>query len=48
MLTAGLPIEWIIQQVGHTTPEMIRRVYGKWLNEDAADWRAVAEARLGL
>jgi len=48
MLTAGLPIEWIIQQVGHTTPEMIHRVCGKWLNEDGADWRAVAETRLGL
>jgi integrase len=35
MLTAGAPIPWIIKQVGHTSYEMIKKHYGKWINEDS-------------
>lgn len=47
MLTAGMPIEWISKQTG-TSPEMIRRRYGKWIDDDAGDMVALAETRLGL
>lgn len=47
MLTAGLPVEWISKQTG-TSPEMIRRRYGKWIDDDAQDMIALAEKRLGL
>jgi integrase len=48
MLTAGVPIDWIVHQVGHTSPEMIRRRYGKWINEDRQDMVRLAEKLLGL
>ncbi|MGK0376780.1 MAG: integrase [Patiriisocius sp.] len=35
MLTAGAPITWIIKQVGHMNYEMIKKHYGKWINEDS-------------
>ena len=35
MLTAGAPITWIIKQVGHMSYEMIKKYYGKWINEDS-------------
>ncbi len=47
MLTAGMDIEWISKQAG-TSTEMIRRRYGKWIDDDAADMVALAEKRLGL
>ncbi|MBD3610480.1 MAG: DUF3596 domain-containing protein [Gammaproteobacteria bacterium] len=47
MLTANMPIEWISKQTG-TSVEMIRRRYGKWIDEDAKDMVATAESRLGL
>lgn len=48
MLTASMPTDWIVPQVGHTTPEMIRRRYGKWVNEDRRDMVQLAEKLLGL
>lgn len=47
-LTADLPVKWIADQVGHTTPAMIYRRYGKWITSDAKDLRAMAEKRLGF
>lgn len=47
MLTIDMPIEWISKQTG-TSPEMIRRRYGKWIDDDAADQVAIAERRLSL
>jgi integrase len=47
-LTAGLPVKWIADQVGHTTPSMIYRRYGKWITADADDVRKLAESRLGF
>lgn len=35
MLTAGAPLTWIIKQVGHMNYEMIKKHYGKWINEDS-------------
>lgn len=47
MLTAGMPLEWISKQVG-TSPEMIRKRYGRWIEEDAGEMTALAERQLGL
>ncbi|MFI9652908.1 DUF3596 domain-containing protein [Guyparkeria sp. GHLCS8-2] len=47
-LTAGLPVTWIADQVGHSSPTMIYRNYGKWINDDAGDMRKLAEKALGL
>jgi integrase len=37
-LTAGLPLEWIRIQMGHTSTQMIEKHYGKWMNTDAPDY----------
>lgn len=47
MLTAGMPAEWIAKQAG-TSVAMIRKHYGKWIIDDAADMVGLAEGRLGL
>ncbi|WP_411684905.1 tyrosine-type recombinase/integrase [Aeromonas caviae] len=39
LLSAGISIEWIARQMGHTGTEMVVRHYGKWLMEDAPDYR---------
>lgn len=46
LLSAGVNIEWITKQMGHTSTAMIRRHYGKWLVEDAADLKTLAENAL--
>jgi len=47
MLTANMPLQWISKQVG-TSEEMIRRRYGKWIDEDATSMVSIAESRLNL
>jgi integrase len=47
-LTAGVDIKWLCDQVGHTTPAMIYKTYGKWLRQDAKDTVARVERLLGL
>ena len=43
LLSRGINIEWIARQLGHTSPAMIRRHYGKWLVDDAVDFNSQAE-----
>ncbi|MFM4991631.1 tyrosine-type recombinase/integrase [Aeromonas veronii] len=43
LLSAGISIEWIARQMGHTGTEMVVRHYGKWLMEDAPDYRGRAD-----
>jgi len=47
MLTAGLDVNWIAKITG-TSVEMIRKRYGKWIDDDAPDMVSIAENRLGL
>jgi len=47
MLTADMPIQWISSQTG-TSVEMIRRRYGKWINDDAKSMIEKAEKQLGF
>lgn len=47
MLTIGMEKEWISKQVG-TSVEMIKKHYGKWIEEDAPGMVNLAEKRLGL
>jgi len=47
MLTARMDLQWISKQTG-TSVEMIRRKYGKWIEEDAPDMITLAEKRLGI
>lgn len=42
MLTIDMPVEWISKQTD-TSPDMIRRRYGKWI-DDAADTIKQAES----
>ncbi|MDH5633084.1 MAG: site-specific integrase [Gammaproteobacteria bacterium] len=48
LTTGALPIEWIAQQMGHTSTDMLRRKYATWINEDAPDVAAVANKILGF
>jgi len=34
MLSAGLPPNWIRQQLGHTSMKMLETVYARWIDED--------------
>jgi len=42
MLTAGLPLQWIASQLGHTSIKMVERIYGKWIDEDSSDTQSHA------
>ena len=37
LLTGGVAIEWIAIQLGHTSTAMIRKHYGKWLENEAVN-----------
>ena len=46
--TGAVPLEWIADQMGHTSTEMIRKHYGKWINEDGPDMVGILEHALKL
>lgn len=49
MLTCGVvPLDWIAEQMGHTSTAMIHKHYGKWIRNDAADMTALVERQLSL
>ncbi len=49
MLTIGMPINWIIAQVGHSSETMIRRHYGKFIQEDQpVSFATLANKQLGF
>ena len=49
MLTIGMPINWIISQVGHSSEAMIRKHYGKFIKEDQPiNFAALANQHLGF
>lgn len=49
MLSAGIvPIQWLVDHMGHTTTEMIYKRYGRWIVEDAPDIPSMVNQKLGL
>lgn len=49
LLTTGVAsVEWIAEQVGHTSVNMIRQHYGTWINEDGPDVVGMLEVALKL
>ena len=49
MLTLGIvPMHWISSHVGHTTTDMIQKVYGKWIQDDGPDVQTMIEKILDL
>lgn len=48
LLTAGIPKEWIVRQVGHTSTKMIDEHYGKWIREDAPGMADYVSRALGF
>lgn len=48
MLTAGMPKEWIMRQVGHTSSRTIDDHYGKWIREDALNMADIANEKFGF
>jgi len=46
-LVAGISMEWIRIQMGHTTTHMIEKHYGKWMNVDAPDYSQKLGKALG-
>jgi integrase len=49
MLSSGVvTVDWVADQLGHTSTQMIWRHYGKWINEDGPDMAKMVEAALGL
>ncbi len=49
MLTLGIPINWIISQVGHSSEAMIHRDYGKFIKENQpVSFAALANQQLGF
>lgn len=49
LLSSGaVPLEWIADQMGHTSTDMIRKHYGKWISGDGPDFVSVLERALNL
>lgn len=49
MLSTGVvPLDWIADQMGHTSTAMIWRHYGKWINQDGPDMIGLLEHALKL
>ncbi|MFT5780659.1 MAG: hypothetical protein ACI9EB_000012 [Pseudomonas sp.] len=49
LLSSGaVPLDWIADQMGHTSTAMIWRHYGKWINQDGPDMIALLEHALKL
>src|SRR5690606_14786278 len=46
--TGAVPLEWIADQMGHTSTDMIRKHYGKWISEDGPDFVSILEHALQL
>ena len=46
--TGAVPVDWIADQMGHTSTAMIWRHYGKWINRDGADMIGILERALEL
>lgn len=48
LTTGAVPLEWIADQMGHTSTDMIRKHYGKWINDDGPDMVGILEHALKL
>lgn len=46
--TGAVPLDWIADQMGHTSTAMIWRHYGKWINQDGPDMIGLLEHALKL
>lgn len=46
--TSVVPLDWIADQMGHTSTAMIWRHYGKWINQDGPDMIGLLENALRL
>lgn len=46
--TGAAPLDWIAEQMGHTSTAMIQRHYGKWINQDGPDMIGLLEHALKL
>ncbi len=43
MLSIGLPLSWLKEQMGHTNYRMLEDVYGRWLNISAAKRKEILQ-----
>ena len=43
MLSAGLPPNWIRQQLGHTSMKMLETVYARWIDEDESSLKWLSD-----
>ncbi|MNR64258.1 hypothetical protein D3C85_1868480 [compost metagenome] len=41
-------VDWIAEQMGHTSANMIRQHYGMWINEDGPDVIGMLQHDLGI
>lgn len=48
LTTGAVPLDWIADQIGHTSTAMIWRHYGKWINQDGPDMIGTLEHALKL
>lgn len=49
MLSSGaVTVDWVANQLGHTSTQMIWRHYGKWIPEDEANIIGLLEDALDL
>jgi len=49
LLTTGVAsVDWIAEQMGHTSANMIRQHYGIWINEDGPDVIAMLQNALKI
>lgn len=49
LLTTGVAsVDWIAEQMGHTSANMVRQHYGMWINEDGPDVIGMLQLALNL
>lgn len=49
LLTMGAAsVDWIAEQMGHTSANMIRQHYGTWINEDGPDVIGILQHALNM
>nr|WP_289137489.1 DUF3596 domain-containing protein [uncultured Halomonas sp.] len=49
LLSTGVaPIQWVAEQMGHTSPAMIYKHYGRWIAEDGPDINSLVETALEM
>ncbi|WP_042149638.1 MULTISPECIES: tyrosine-type recombinase/integrase [unclassified Pseudoalteromonas] len=46
LITAGIPLNWISKQMGHSSIKMLEKHYGRWMESEIPDMAAQVSKKL--